>query len=276
MPRGIDRYDETRIQGRLWTPRAFRPALWFDAADLATIVCNAFGVSQWSDKSGFARHATQSVSGAYPTFVASGISRLPSVQFTAPAVTSNPSAPHLVLPNMSGFGFSAAEVYTVFVRNADPTPNEGTAGSAFGSSTAQSDGGEHEPYTDGNVYIATFSANRKSAGDPAPSFTSPRIVRVRSAASDWQYWVDGTLVFSTASNTFSLPTTPFIGRSIRTISSLYYYFDGQIAEMVIFGTTLSASERLKVEGYLAWKWPSLVANLPASNPFKSRPPLIGD
>jgi hypothetical protein len=30
-----------------------------------------------------------------------------------------------------------------------------------------------------------------------------------------------------------------------------------------------------IEGYLAWKW-GLVANLPASHPFKNRPPLIGD
>ena len=42
---------------------------------------------------------------------------------------------------------------------------------------------------------------------------------------------------------------------------------GDIAEIIIYDSALSTSERQQVEGYLAWKW-GLVSNLPATHPFK--------
>ena len=46
---------------------------------------------------------------------------------------------------------------------------------------------------------------------------------------------------------------------------------GKAAEFTIFNTTLSTSDRQKMEGYYAWKY-ALTSNLPASHPYKSTRP----
>lgn len=50
-----------------FTPLSLGPAMWFDASDTATITSSAGLVSQWDDKSGNARHATQATSSLQPT-----------------------------------------------------------------------------------------------------------------------------------------------------------------------------------------------------------------
>src|SRR5215203_2897576 len=83
MPRGIDRYDEARLQGRLWTPAAIQPALgcWLDAGDPSTIIY-ATGVSSWRDKSGRGAHATQATGALQPIYNPSGP---PRITFTGQA-----------------------------------------------------------------------------------------------------------------------------------------------------------------------------------------------
>ncbi|MFN8996607.1 MAG: hypothetical protein ACK5X3_23505, partial [Pseudomonadota bacterium] len=67
MPRGVSRYDEAQLQGRLWTPDLVRPALWLDWADVSTISL-ATVISEGRAKSGNARHFTQSVSASQPAY----------------------------------------------------------------------------------------------------------------------------------------------------------------------------------------------------------------
>lgn len=57
------------------------PAQWFDAADLSTITLNGSTVSQWRDKSGNNRHASQATPAAQPIFTESGLNGLPVVTF---------------------------------------------------------------------------------------------------------------------------------------------------------------------------------------------------
>jgi hypothetical protein len=44
-----------------------------------------------------------------------------------------------------------------------------------------------------------------------------------------------------------------------------------VAEVIVYSTTPTATQRQQIEGYLAWKW-GLVASLPASHPYKNYPP----
>jgi hypothetical protein len=46
---------------------------------------------------------------------------------------------------------------------------------------------------------------------------------------------------------------------------------GTLQEIIIYGTTVSTSQRQQIEGYLAWKW-GLVASLPSTHPYKLFPP----
>lgn len=57
-------------QRRLWTPTVLGSALslWLDAADASTITLNGSTVSQWNDKSGNGRHATQATAANQPAW----------------------------------------------------------------------------------------------------------------------------------------------------------------------------------------------------------------
>jgi hypothetical protein len=60
------------------------------------------------------------------------------------------------------------------------------------------------------------------------------------------------------------------------------YTNWRIREAIIFtGITLNSALRQRMEGYMAWRAASFgdltaLANLPATHPYRNRPPLIGD
>jgi hypothetical protein len=261
MPSGTDRYDEASLQRRLWTPVVERPRLghWFDTADHGTITY-ATGVSQLADKSGNARHATQATGAQQPVYQPLGLDG------QRPAIFCNAiSNQFLVLPSIAATGWTAMEAYYVWRNGNDPGgTGVGPALGQFGSDSL----GDHEPYSDGNIYHSFGSTARKTVGDPTLLLTSPRLISIRSAANDWQYWIDGTLFFSTVTNTVGLGSTPILmsGNSGPAL--------GYLSEVVTLNTKAGSALSRKIEGYLAWKW-GLVKNLPASHISKNQPPLIG-
>jgi hypothetical protein len=56
-----------------------------------------------------------------------------------------------------------------------------------------------------------------------------------------------------------------------TSGSYSRFWNGDMAEILVFNSSLTAFQRQQVEGYLAWKW-NLHGTLPASHPFKNAPP----
>ena len=78
------RWDGTEVGGqKLWRPDELGAdlALWLDAEDTDSITLNGSTVSQWSDKSGNDRHATQSTAANQPTYSATGLNGKPSLLF---------------------------------------------------------------------------------------------------------------------------------------------------------------------------------------------------
>ena len=69
MPRGVDRYDEAQLQGRLWTPRVLGAGLvgWWDANARHTISIGT-GISAWNSLVG-GWSLTQGTGSAQPTYV---------------------------------------------------------------------------------------------------------------------------------------------------------------------------------------------------------------
>jgi hypothetical protein len=65
----------------VWTPAQISTALWLDASDAGTITLNGANVSQWNDKSGNGKHATQATAAAQPDFSATGLNGKPSINF---------------------------------------------------------------------------------------------------------------------------------------------------------------------------------------------------
>ena len=64
------RFCRELASGQQRTPAELPTELWFDAADSATVVHSSNSVSQWNDKSGNGRHATQTTASDRPTLQA--------------------------------------------------------------------------------------------------------------------------------------------------------------------------------------------------------------
>lgn len=93
--------------------------LWLDAADSSTITTTSVGrVSQWSDKSGKDKHATQATDGSRPMYVSSVTNGLPGIHFDSmflntacvPATGANPRTLIAVVANIGQNGINYEHV----------------------------------------------------------------------------------------------------------------------------------------------------------------------
>jgi hypothetical protein len=277
MPRGVSPVDEARLQGRLWTPALAGPALWLDTFDLAAIVGVSGAVSQLTDKSGNGRHFTQSVAANRPTLDA--VLQPQSVLWDG----SNDALQR----GVEAWAYTYPVSFFVSLRavswtNAYNSPFE------FYSETG--------PSTAGWGYF--IKSNGKSA-----CYTND------TAATQRNYDGTGALTFSTGTTNIMCGTigNGFIntwgnGAADGTVSGTWTqrtnvgtlavdvgsgvkfsrYTNWRIREAIVFtGVGLTNALRQSMEGYMAWRAASFgditaLNNLPASHPFRNRPPLIGD
>ena len=66
---GFASFSTSRVNAVAWTPASLGSslALWLDASDASTITSTGGLVSEWRDKSGNSRHATQATSAYQPS-----------------------------------------------------------------------------------------------------------------------------------------------------------------------------------------------------------------
>jgi hypothetical protein len=208
--------------------------LWLRADKGITL--NGGDVAAWADQSGNGRDFAQATAGKQPLLEAAGIGGMPSIRFAA--TTGD-------LVSATGFsGPTSAEVFIICQHDDDP-PVTGLGGLwDFGSSN------NHNlvPFTDGLIYDGFGSNARKdTAVNPVPSFTSPRVYSVRTASGAWSNHLDGVQLYTTATNTVGWRSTPTIGQGTTGGGSFY---NGMVAELVLFGRIIDADERTAMIGYL--------------------------
>ena len=272
MPRGVSRYDEAQLQGRLWTPDLVRPALWLDWADVSTISL-ATGISEVRDKSGNARHFTQSVSASQPAYRLDGINGLGSMSFdgTAKALQRAPESWAFQYPITSFIVFRAAAFTNAynslfeFFTSAGPT----TAGwsdliksngksAIYSTNTA---GGQ--PNYDGTGAF-TYLPNRTYIFTGV--YQNNAMIGLQNGKPDGSNTGTYTLRTNLGTSPLYIGSSPMFSR----------YTNWMIGEVIITnGAELSVDNRMKVLGHLAWKWGN-APDLVTTNPFLNRPPLIGD
>jgi hypothetical protein len=248
---------QSRVGGT-WRPTALGTALklWLDASDSATITITGSGVSTWADKSGNGNNATQSTDGSRPP-VAS------AVQNGKDAIDFEP-VDHLILPDFVS-GFSACSFVGIGKIAADPPPSTINSGPMI--FTTSESVGQHWPFTDGIIYDGFASTARKTVGDPTPSLAAWHLISIRSAASDWEFHLNGTSLFSTGTNTVGITTMPTIAQGFGSGA----YWDGYIGEIILTNSALSTVDRQKAEGYLAHRW-AITSVLDAGHPYKNVAP----
>jgi hypothetical protein len=235
-------------QSPYWSPLTYSGlALWLDAADATTIqFSSGANISNWLDKSGNGRNATQATQSNQPIYTNNG------AVFTA----TNSTFLNISVP------FSTS--HSVFLVAQSTTGNQ----NYYYSRSVTGAGPTIIQYFTGTS-IEYFDIGERATFVTTPPTTSPFIVNfVRSFGSTVTGFYNGISAFS-ISQTYSSNTAQpwiYIGRS-----DLTNYLNATIYEFLIFSNVLTSQQRQNVEGYLAWKW-GLTRSLPGTHQNAYIPP----
>lgn len=200
------------------------------------VVTTGSAVTNWNDQSGNGNDAFQNTGINQPTYVQNSINGLPAIRF-------NGSTSKLTLPTSMSLGIQN-NPYEMFIVGKSSSSNiqfliaggsleqyeyhlNGASGARFIPTTsAYLDMGMTGVYTDGNPHV--FSARASSSGGA---------VRV-----------DG-IDEGTSGNNIRSSNTANLLLGVRSDGG--YYFNGDIAEVLIYNSILSTTDRNTVEQYLA-------------------------
>ena len=238
-------------------------ALWLDGADssAASMTLNGSLVETWKDKSGNSRDFT-AASTARPTLTSNVINSRSAVTFAGSLTTmTGNTAAQDVIRNLAG--------YTIFtaIRTASVAGGERFAfgvGSTILFRTGQQDsrpfiGGRRlyadtlESVTDGSGTLTTGTAFIQTA---VVNHSSQSLTGIRNGAAfatDATYMGAGTVQNNEAATSVGSQG-----------GGTYGFWNGDIAEIVVFNTALTTADRARVEAYLATKWGITGVHAPAT------------
>lgn len=200
-------------------------------------------VGTWTDSSGLSNNGTQGTVDSQPRKIDNVLNGHPVVRFDG--INDHFSFPDFLT------GLASGEVFIVVRPRLDPNPTAARTGLwDMGSESAVT---SHFPWTDGIIYDEFGTTARKATVNPLPSLANWRLYNVRSATNAWSSHLDGVQLFTTATNTVGWAAAPVLGGSPP------YYFDGDIAEVLIYGNVLSATDRTKITDYIERKYRLAIA-----------------
>ena len=276
MPRGVSRFGEAMLQGRLWTPDLLRPNLsfWQDAADLSTITI-ATGVSEWRDKSGNGRHFTQATGANQPSYSDTGFLGRPGITFDgsndnllltgiSAQITNQTHGVYWVFRRISGNAGGSGYNPTISIRAA----NGADAGALHYVKNTSGFGASYPYY--GQPTNASYDLTSGTAYQNDIGYVMSFQANAPSAATAWSVHRNGTLEGNT--NTIGTPSTNNDGYVLAHQITPTRYLNCVFGEVLMVQNANTRVRQL-IEGYLAAKWGVMLA---ASHPFANRPPLIGD
>ncbi len=249
---------------QLWTPAALGSslALWLDASDFSTITLNGSTVSQWRDKSGNARHASQETVANQPTYTASAYAGKPALTFDGSNDLMSLSSPYI-----SSSGISSIAVLRLSNVTGGAAPYEGIniLGSWVGDFIQDFSLGVRQSSV--SVYAESGGNTEARAGTVSVNENIIVYGHASSLNTAASLNGEGLSLAGTARNdlrVFGIGKDPVNGN---------YFYSGVAAEIVLTNGVLSTTDRQRLEGYLAWKW-GLTANLPNNHPFRFTPPFV--
>ena len=241
----------------LWTPAQITTALWFDASDSATITTVSGAVSQWNDKSGNARHATQATASLRPSLTTgpAGIRSASASLATPPSLTLASTftlgGDFTILMVVNRANVSSA-IYVPL--DANSSSNSNTANQKF-------------------MYFTGWSGfNTSLLGGAAPnllvaSFLDSSLFRMQRSGTA------GSFLKDASSSSYTFNTTALDIRYIIGGAQANFATDSTTHEIIVCANSLSLTDYQKAEGYLAWKW-EIQAKLAADHPYKSAAPTV--
>jgi hypothetical protein len=278
-----------------FTPRSVSGlALWLDASDAATLFRDAAAttpatdasdpVGAWLDKSGNARHLTQETSGSRPTFLPTGISSKPCLNFDGtddniwrqPGLTSD----DLSILIVHQTSFMSGGVTYEFTHQGDTANAQATNGTGFANIAGMQVGANGSPTYQSDITRDFNTVDNQGRSGTAGDITanvpvlSTQCVSYSAAPSAVrkQSWTSGKGMLNSVRFNCGGWSAITLGarRNNLTaggINSPSVFFSGRIAEVVAYSRYISDSDRRKLELYLARKWGVTLAGAPTvSNP----------
>lgn len=227
-------------------------ALW-DADSIAGADNSSIGATAIIDSSGNSRNST-AVSGGPATLRTAFLNG-----HNAISAGGQYSVPNFMSGYTQGTLFWVAKTATDNSTNSPPFAFNGSGGTT-----------SHYPYSDNHIYMYPGTSSRIDLGAVGTGVLNAwHIVTVRTSGSVLEFRVNGSVLYTSGTNTVAFTTTPkfFTGLSGSN-------FLGHIANVGMYSTAHSQADCQKIEGYLAHRyWGAGALNpLPGGHPYKTTPP----
>lgn len=254
------------LAGGRWSPARLGGAVaaWFDAQMPGTVSLSGSSVTSWASRVG-SIVAAQATTANQPTYSATARNGFPGVTFNGSNHILDFSAT-TGFPSGDGDGFMCAVGYVAPTdtgyRYMASYGDAGIASDASRSIALGAAGGGKSPAfivfgTSDDLYSTTIWSGYD------------RVFVSQAGSGQLSLTIDGQLSPDTKPATL-VTTTPGVGR-LGAYSGGGNYWKGVIQEVVVGNRKLTAQERQRMEGYLAWRW-GLASQLPAGHPYRNAAP----
>lgn len=193
-------------------------------------------ISAWTDSSGNGNNGSASGT-ARPTYKT-------GITASGKAVARFEGSNNVITFSNFISSLTAGTLFLVIKIDNDPPAGASTSGCWNLGTAPQS---SHFPYSDGNIYEAFGTTARKTVGNPTPSLSSAfRTYIVTSKASEYKVYLDGSSIYSTATNTVGFPSSSItLGANLSS-----HKLDGDIAVFGLYNSALSSSDVASLHSYL--------------------------
>lgn len=241
-PAKIGRIGRVNIATSHFTVHELSPALWLDASDLSTITQSGGAVSQWSDKSGNGRHATQTTGSAQP---ATGIATMNGRNVLSFSSVNTNTLNFSSIPQ-AYLGFTLFYAANPDIASQPATYRDHVKINGVGT------GSQRQPliYANKNYPRMVVSAGAVDG----TFFTNPGVNDTAAPDIFVVAWKTAEELFRKQSGyAFFSSGTPVLAQVPEGVSSQLGSV-GTIAEVIFFSRKLAASEINLVGRYLASKW----------------------
>lgn len=230
--------------------RAFSPsslpnlALWLKA-DAITGLTDGQSVATWNDSSGNGRNVTQATGVYQPTYKTNIINGKPVVRFDGsndhllqPVITGDPTALSLFVAAKRAASAGGQVLWghrSESTRLIQLTTNDDTTAvwQLRGSGNALQQLLITGTLTNWNIYTATFDKPNNN-----------HVFRLNGGSQQTNTYAFGSETMTSTLETIGASNTGGYG----------FYFNGDIAEIIVYSRALSTTERQQVEQYLAQKY----------------------
>jgi hypothetical protein len=179
-----------------------------------------------------------------PTGTASG------TYFVVARISANGSLPQSILQyGSSNYGTATSRQFYF----SNDTPSVPYIDNGLSASRCQATG----QYTPG-----TYTVLSSLQSQTGPGFSNTSFINGSSCSTNNSCYTTGSTNIGSAKF--------YIGAGMNTngAATIGFPFTGNVAEILVYSTTLSTNERQQIEGYLAWKW-GTQTRLPSTHPYST-------